>query len=78
MQDEARIKKDKFAAALSQDSTFERFWTHFGTLLDQKLAQKLGSQKYSNLSVAGSSKPTFYGPPNGVVALIDAYSTTPI
>jgi virulence surface antigen len=71
IQDEARLKKDKFAAALSQDSTFERFWTHSSKTLDEKLTQKLGAQKYSNLTVAGSSKPTFYGPPNGAVALID-------
>jgi hypothetical protein len=71
MQEEARINKDKFAAALSKDSTFDRFWTHFGKFVDEKLAQKLGSQKYSNLTVVGSSKPEFYGP-HGVVKLIDA------
>jgi hypothetical protein len=71
LQEEERLKKGKFEAALSKDVVFERFWTHFGKFVDDKLSQRLGPQKYSNLTVVGASKPTSYQP-NGVVAFIDA------
>jgi len=70
LEEEKRVAKGKFDAALSQDVVFARFWTHFVTFVDGKLAAKLGAHKYSSLTVVGASKPTSYQP-NGVVALID-------
>jgi len=70
LEEEKRVNKGKFEAALAQDAVFERFWMYFGKLVDEKLAAKLGAQKYSNLAVVGASQPTSYQP-NGVVAFID-------
>jgi len=70
LEEEKRANKGKFESALAEDAVFVRFWTYFGKLVDEKLAAKLGAQKYSNLAVVGASQPTSYQP-NGVVAFID-------
>jgi hypothetical protein len=63
--------ENRFQAAKSADSIYQRFWPHFNKLMDEKLGQRLGAQRYAGLTVAGASQPRMYGPPNGAVALIN-------
>lgn len=69
---EHHARQQRYDQAMQPDTMYPRFWKEFTRVMDQKLGFRLGNQKYSNLKIAGSSRPQFHGPPNGVVALIDA------
>src|SRR5690242_3479114 len=58
--DEHRARQQRYDQAMQPDTLYPQFWKEFAKVMDQKLGYRLGNQKYSNLKIAGSSRPQFH------------------